>query len=72
MQKYKVSVHEEQGGYLWIEAECKAEAIALAEDIMDDLGFDQEKYPIQITHRETGVYTIDTEELTNKIICIQK
>jgi hypothetical protein len=56
MKKFKVSVNEEQGGYLYIDAEDADEARELADEVMNDDGFDQRKYPVKMTHRATHIY----------------
>lgn len=56
--KFKVSILEEQGGYLYFEAKSKEEAREIAQELLDEHGINAipEKYHLDITHRGTDVH----------------
>ena len=76
MKKYRLSVTEEIGGYIEVNAENVDQAEALAEDLLDEYGADElffpsadnvdrlSKYNADHTHGDRGVFSC--EEITNE------
>lgn len=71
MKKYRLSVVEEIGGYIEVNAENVDQAEALAEDLLDEYGADElffpsaenidrlSKYNANHTHGDRGVFSCE-------------
>ena len=58
MTKYLMQVWEEQGGYLPIEANSKAEAEKKAEEYLNEFGFNDS---VNTTHRNTEIHGVEEQ-----------
>ena len=58
MKRFKVSILEEQGGYLYFDAENKEDAVEKAQELLNEHGMDNmpNDYTLHITHRGCDVH----------------